>query len=235
MNSTRAFVRCRSSSPTSAVGALGFPQRLERSGGLGGSPQTLQRGKGKGPVDQRTIDLTSGLLEELVTIFDRTVGGGAHQERLPRVRAQHQPPEDISSPSRAPHRATEANETPQAKARNGRSVSRRCAMVARWRGARRTSFAYSPARGIFVPGRAPPQRATEQTKRLKPRPEMADRFRGAVRWWLGGEEPAERTPVREQAPQPVSRQRAADRKRGAVSGGPSWTRTRSQWIRNAAS
>jgi len=32
----------------------------------------------------------------------------------------------------------------------------------------------------------------------------------------------------------VSRQRAADRKRGAVSGGPSWTRTRSQWIRNAA-
>ena len=27
----------------------------------------------------------------------------------------------------------------------------------------------------------------------------------------------------------------ADRKRGAVSGGPSWTRTRSQWIKNAAS
>ena len=40
--------------------------------------------------------------------------------------------------------------------------------------------------------------------------------------------------MREQAPQTASRQRAADRKRGAVSGGPSWTRTRSQWIKNAA-
>ena len=56
-----------------------------------------------------------------------------------------------------------------------------------------------------------------------------------MRWRLGGEEPAERTRVREQAPQTASRQRAADRKRGAVSGGPSWTRTRSQWIKNAAS
>ena len=63
---------------------------------------------------------------------------------------------------------------------------------------------------------------------------MADRFRGVVRWRLGGEELAERTHVREQAPQTASRQRAADRKRGAVSGGPSWTRTRSQWIKNAA-
>ena len=41
--------------------------------------------------------------------------------------------------------------------------------------------------------------------------------------------------MREQAPQTASRQRAADRERGAVSGGPSWTRTRSQWIKNAAS
>jgi hypothetical protein len=40
--------------------------------------------------------------------------------------------------------------------------------------------------------------------------------------------------VREQAPQTASRQRAADRKRDAGSGGPSWTRTRSQWIKNAA-
>ena len=55
-----------------------------------------------------------------------------------------------------------------------------------------------------------------------------------MRWWVGGEERAERTRVREHAPQTASRQRAADRKRGAVSGGPSWTRTRSQWIKNAA-
>jgi len=70
--------------------------------------------------------------------------------------------------------------------------------------------------------------------RLEPRTEMADRFRGVVRGGLGGEELAERTHVREQAPQPASRQRAADRKRDAASGGPSWTRTRSQWIKNAA-
>jgi len=53
-----------------------------------------------------------------------------------------------------------------------------------------------------------------------------------VRWWVGGEELAERTHVREQAPQTASRQRAADRNRDAASGGPSWTRTRSQWIKN---
>ena len=40
--------------------------------------------------------------------------------------------------------------------------------------------------------------------------------------------------MREQAPQTARPQRAADRKRDAVSGGPSWTRTRSQWIKNAA-
>jgi len=40
---------------------------------------------------------------------------------------------------------------------------------------------------------------------------MADRFRGAVRWRLGGEELAERTHPREQAPQTASRQRAAER------------------------
>ena len=63
---------------------------------------------------------------------------------------------------------------------------------------------------------------------------MADRFRGVVRGGLGGEELAERTHVREQAPQPARPHRAADRGRDAVSGGPSWTRTRSQWIKNAA-
>jgi hypothetical protein len=61
---------------------------------------------------------------------------------------------------------------------------------------------------------------------------MADRFRAVVRWRLGGEELAERTHVREQAPQPARPHRAADRKRDAGSGGPSWTRTRSQWIKN---
>ena len=55
-----------------------------------------------------------------------------------------------------------------------------------------------------------------------------------MRWRVGGEERAERTCVREHAPQTASRQRAADRKRDAASGGPSWTRTRSQWIKNAA-
>ena len=55
-----------------------------------------------------------------------------------------------------------------------------------------------------------------------------------MRGGLGGEELAERTPVREQAPQPARPHRAADRNRDAVSGGPSWTRTRSQWIKNAA-
>ena len=55
-----------------------------------------------------------------------------------------------------------------------------------------------------------------------------------MRGGLGGEEPAERTHVREQAPQPARPHRAANRRRGAVSGGPSWTRTRSQWIKNAA-
>ena len=44
---------------------------------------------------------------------------------------------------------------------------------------------------------------------------MADRFRGVVRGGLGGEELAERTRVREQAPQTARVQRAADRKRGA--------------------
>jgi len=66
----------------------------------------------------------------------------------------------------------------------------------------------------------------------KPRAEAADRFRGVVRWRVGGEEPAERTRVREQAPQTASRHRAVHRKRDAASGGPSWTRTRSQWIKN---
>jgi len=63
-----------------------------------------------------------------------------------------------------------------------------------------------------------------------PKTEAADRFRGVVRWRAGGEERAERTRVREHAPQTAVRQRAPDRKRDAVSGGPSWTRTRSQWI-----
>ena len=54
-----------------------------------------------------------------------------------------------------------------------------------------------------------------------------------MRWRLGGEELAERTHVREQAPQTARPDRAADRKRDAVSGGPSWTRTRSQWIKNS--
>ena len=58
-------------------------------------------------------------------------------------------------------------------------------------------------------------------------------FEGVVRGGLGGEELAERTPVREQAPQPARPHRAADRKRDAVSGGPSWTRTRSQWIKKS--
>ena len=56
-----------------------------------------------------------------------------------------------------------------------------------------------------------------------------------MRWCAGGDEPAERTRVREQAPQPAGRQRAVDRKRDAVSSGPSRTRTWSQWIKNAAS
>ena len=53
-----------------------------------------------------------------------------------------------------------------------------------------------------------------------------------MRGGLGGEELAQRTHVREQAPQTARPPRAADRNRGDVSGGPSWTRTRSQWIKN---
>ena len=44
---------------------------------------------------------------------------------------------------------------------------------------------------------------------------MADRFRGVVRGGPGSEELAERTHVREQAPQTARVQRAADRKRDA--------------------
>ena len=68
-------------------------------------------------------------------------------------------------------------------------------------------------------------------RRHKPRTEMADRFRAVVRCGFGGEELAERTWVREQAPQTARPQRAADRKRGAVSGGPSWTRVRDAIVR----
>ena len=92
-----------------------------------------------------------------------------------------------------------------------------------------SALSYSPAGGIFVPGRAPPQQGLRANM---PRSEMADRLRGVVRWWVGGEEPAQRTCVREQAPQTASRQRAADRSRGDVSGGPSRTRTWSQRIKN---
>jgi hypothetical protein len=51
------------------------------------------------------------------------------------------------------------------------------------------------------------------TKRFKPSPEAADRFRGVARWWVGGEELAERTRVREQLSDETSLRRESAQRR----------------------
>ena len=79
---------------------------------------------------------------------------------------------------------------------------------------------------VFRPTEGPPERfsvlaerpRSERLRPPKPKTEAADRFRGVVRWWVGGEELAERTPVREQAPQTARVQRATPRNRSAISG-----------------
>ena len=98
--------------------------------------------KWSGHKDESTLldrrwSAVSGLMRprgRLKRLLEQRGGLGAEElaERFP-----YTPAGGIFVPGRAPpQRATEADETPQAKDRNGRSVSRRRAMVARWRGAR---------------------------------------------------------------------------------------------------
>jgi hypothetical protein len=54
---------------------------------------------------------------------------------------------------------------------------------------------------------------SKRPRPYRPRPEMADRFRGVVRWALGGEEPAERTRVREQLSDETSLRRECPQRR----------------------